>query len=506
MDDDFFLPPSSSFQDSLENDSEEINEGICRSANKEVKAEAETLGSNERISSPEVPRQAVTEQDGGDKENSSRCTKSRHDGDIPSSRTDSVVNKKERKRKKKRQTKTSEVNESTNTLKEGEETKRICLDYKDKILKTLKFFVRKGRVFEIRKLNKRIQILRRKKGTEKETAKNDRKITRLLAEIEVMKNMNVDQSCEKVSVCLNEVFDATLIATQESSENVDWLKKLSDRVSLEDDGSVNCLKCLSLKSIVAKFEQELTELLKICSNDAKKVSEDDDDMLIQVDPTHEKDATGEDKLEKESINSKKKMVEIKTDKELGKNGKNKISKKRMREIKKTNGKRNMDSMKKVLSSVEQNIEDKTLEQKDVISNKSNISKRKNIDDKNDDEYRDKVKMKRFKAQLQKLKNRHGNRLGQRARRELWEKMYGKDAVHMKKGVKLERKDKLKSNQSDLKKHFGNKGKSHDNMKQIQERKMKNAETNLHPSWQAKKHQKEQNQIVQFQGSKITFDD
>ena len=96
---------------------------------------------------------------------------------------------------------------------------------------------------------------------------------------------------------------------------------------------------------------------------------------------------------------------------------------------------------------------------------------------------------------------NGNRLGQRARRELWEKMYGNDAVHVKKGIKSRQKFKVIKHRAG---QMSNKKQTIHN-KTIQEHR-KTTETNMHPSWEAKRNQKLQNQIVKFEGSKIKFDD
>ncbi|KAL1853346.1 hypothetical protein Plec18170_005343 [Paecilomyces lecythidis] len=127
--------------------------------------------------------------------------------------------------------------------------------------------------------------------------------------------------------------------------------------------------------------------------------------------------------------------------------------------------------------------------------------------------------------------RRKNRMGQQARRALWEKKYGSGANHVRK----EQEKKKNSRDSgwdvrkgamdpdaDGRKKFG-KGRSgpgagrpahrtgdrgassyHNGRSSFQEKKPQDDKP-LHPSWEAKKRAKEQAAQVSFQGKKITFD-
>ncbi|EGF76946.1 hypothetical protein BATDEDRAFT_27995 [Batrachochytrium dendrobatidis JAM81] len=101
--------------------------------------------------------------------------------------------------------------------------------------------------------------------------------------------------------------------------------------------------------------------------------------------------------------------------------------------------------------------------------------------------------------------RKSNRMGQRARRELWEKQYGSDAKHVKKQIE---QDKLSVKHKQGKHANGVAHRSQRNGDSATDRpaasKQKEDLSSLHPSWQAKR--KTTIAITEFKGSRITFDD
>lgn len=114
-----------------------------------------------------------------------------------------------------------------------------------------------------------------------------------------------------------------------------------------------------------------------------------------------------------------------------------------------------------------------------------------------------------------------NRMGQQARRALWEKKYGEKANH----VQQEQKKQRRSRDSgwDTRRgatgggrggHYGGRGgydgssgRPHNRHDGQDKPKAPPKETSgpLHPSWEAKRKQKEQSSNVAFQGTKVTFD-
>jgi len=71
-----------------------------------------------------------------------------------------------------------------------------------------------------------------------------------------------------------------------------------------------------------------------------------------------------------------------------------------------------------------------------------------------------------------------NRMGQRARRQMFEKMYGKDANHIKNGSEAE--EKLNTKQND-------------------------ADKSVHPSWQASREKKQKLSAAKFEGTRVQFE-
>ncbi|KAJ3187258.1 hypothetical protein HK101_009409 [Irineochytrium annulatum] len=88
----------------------------------------------------------------------------------------------------------------------------------------------------------------------------------------------------------------------------------------------------------------------------------------------------------------------------------------------------------------------------------------------------------LQAELKPKKEK--NRMGQRARRQLWERQFGKNANHVKKQLMESRNEAKKPS-------------SQGNAARLPAKK----DSGLHPSWQAK--QKERG-IKEFAGKKITF--
>ncbi|BFZ60180.1 hypothetical protein YB2330_001203 [Saitoella coloradoensis] len=98
-----------------------------------------------------------------------------------------------------------------------------------------------------------------------------------------------------------------------------------------------------------------------------------------------------------------------------------------------------------------------------------------------------------------------NRMGQRARRALAEKKFGRHAAHVKKEQEERQKEKEEFEERRKKREFRDAIKA----KELAEKEAKRRELEakpVHPSWAAKQALKEKEKtIVPFQGKKITFD-
>jgi len=89
-----------------------------------------------------------------------------------------------------------------------------------------------------------------------------------------------------------------------------------------------------------------------------------------------------------------------------------------------------------------------------------------------------------------------NRKGQRARQQMWEKMHGKNAKH------------LRNNKTEIKSKESKERKKQTSMANIKSSlKQKSNNETLHPSWEAMKKKRLQETLkVEFKGQKIKFDD
>lgn len=120
---------------------------------------------------------------------------------------------------------------------------------------------------------------------------------------------------------------------------------------------------------------------------------------------------------------------------------------------------------------------------------------------------------RIAAEQISLKEKKKNRRGQRARRKIWEKKYGRQAKHIQREVEKEHEDR-KRRQVEYEERVvkrAAKAAARDKEEAIRseqkptktiEKKSPQAE---HPSWVAKKEAEEKRKNAKFQGKKITFD-
>lgn len=361
----------------------------------------------------------------------------------------------------------------------------LALESGEKICKILKFFVKKGRVFEIRKLTRRIQLLCKKKGSEREMEKNKRKVAKILETVEELKHISIDFICGKFSKILQELFEKIKWNKDEPSVQLNWLEMLGNSFSSEDgEGLLHCLRLLNSKSIVAKFNEEIQQYFEVyivgsqISEKGEHLQLEAKQQLTEMKPNKSVPGKGTSSFKRKSRrNRDRKESEEGTHVQISQNGTTDTTKRK--------GEAPYESSKVMKDALPGKFKN---------SNTKKRTKDCKIESKE-------VKLKNFKAQLRKFKNMNGNRLGQRARRELWEKMYGNDAVHVKKGIKSRQKFKVIKHRAG---QMSNKKQTIHN-KTIQEHR-KTTETNMHPSWEAKRNQKLQNQIVKFEGSKIKFDD
>ncbi|KAL1964791.1 hypothetical protein VTN77DRAFT_6658 [Rasamsonia byssochlamydoides] len=128
--------------------------------------------------------------------------------------------------------------------------------------------------------------------------------------------------------------------------------------------------------------------------------------------------------------------------------------------------------------------------------------------------------------IEEIRPRRKNRMGQKARRALWEKKYGSKANHLQKQKQKEKESRDKGwdprrgateDDGDAKPKWGKKGAGQSQQQragsakndsagpQQQRKKQSSEEKPLHPSWEAARKAKEQTAQASFQGKKIVFD-
>ncbi|XBW36976.1 hypothetical protein QEN19_002556 [Hanseniaspora menglaensis] len=114
----------------------------------------------------------------------------------------------------------------------------------------------------------------------------------------------------------------------------------------------------------------------------------------------------------------------------------------------------------------------------------------------------------MEKELKKEKQVKKNRRGQRERRLIWEKKYGKTANHIQKKIidetanKLERQQKYEDR---VAKRLEKEQEYLDRMHARKQREKEYASKDFHPSWEAKRLQEEKLKKIKFSGKKIAFD-
>lgn len=127
-----------------------------------------------------------------------------------------------------------------------------------------------------------------------------------------------------------------------------------------------------------------------------------------------------------------------------------------------------------------------------------------IDNYNSDSEDERAMEKELKQEKPKKKNRRG----QRERRLIWEKKYGKSANHIQKKITEETASKLERQQKYEERVVKRLEREQEYLDRLHARKQKEKEflsKEFHPSWEAKKIQKEQLKKIKFAGKKVTFD-
>ena len=391
-----------------------------------------------------------------------------------------------------------------------------------KIAETVKTFVKKARVFQVHRITRRIALLRKKKGDCQQLDKNERKIKRMLEHTELLKKISLDVYAENIAKCLVEGIKSNRTPQEEVSD-YQWLENGFIERQIDSTVVEKLFKMDSfLKYLETLFAKQDISTDKMIDREKTEQSNHENNTI--------KAGIENDSEEEECGKKSDQRTEVIKRKRKSKHDCKGVNAKRMKIGDKKNAK---------FDSIEEHAIDSTVECKEVtvaeeknglittilpenrkqkmttVINKHYAKKRSDITvskqagfkaSTSDKEKMDAKNKKKFADVLRKVQGTRGNRLGQRARRELWVKIFGSEAMHVKRQGNLKRRGKQrgqadgrnkKARDTDKKKGFESLRK---NIKIVKE------EGNLHPSWQAKRVQKHQTQIVEFKGNKVTFDD
>lgn len=158
-----------------------------------------------------------------------------------------------------------------------------------------------------------------------------------------------------------------------------------------------------------------------------------------------------------------------------------------------------------------NIDEQDYSGDDEIYNESNAYREKlpelehGFIDEYDSDSEDEREMER---ELKKEKPQKKNRKGQRERRLIWEKKYGKTANHIQKKIVEETTSKLERQQKYEERVAKRLEREQEYLDRLHNRKQREKEfesKEFHPSWEAKRIQEDKLKKVKFTGKKISFD-
>ena len=306
----------------------------------------------------------------------------------------------------------------------------------------------KEKLFAIRRLVRSIKQLSAKKGTTQQLEKNKRKVSRMEKELEAVKDLHVDMFIKAASA-----------KTRGDDLNP------RDFMSEEDEEDVARKMMVLTKIISAVGLDNIRELSQ---------KKEEKDMAVKSSSKERpKPSVSSKTCSKSILNDDKELdivsTESKEDKELDDFF--------------------TDPVVKDYNAV------------DTSQGRAHKKRKLEVDD--SDKAFDSVFMQNLKGEKGMKKGRNNskgfgqkqrNRLGQRERRKLWEKLYGYKANHLKKQKKVQEKsskrDGKESRRNDMRKQKFGSVKS----------------SSLHPSWQASKSKRKQESIVAFKGQKIIFED
>lgn len=375
--------------------------------------------------------------------------------------------------------------------------------------------LKKGRVFETQRKSRRVNVLRRKKGTDNELAKNERKIKRILEDLEAFKYISFGTLVGAIVDCVSleeDSLDLALAKAVERCESSETLKQdLPDEQIVTENVYLKFINSGNIRTNLIELGSKYRSgqlIVKVGKDDKKS---DGGENLIESPSPAVVEKRSKQKNKGKIIGKSKKLPERKQ-KTTAEDIKDKVDEQNSSEL--VNCLENVDQVaRSEIVEINENISKLPLEkEKTNNTNANGRRKERRTNSRKASKESTGLERKKGDGNIQKRKNfiaelkKKGNRLGQRARRELWEKMYGTQADHIKHNLPFRgsiKKVQTKQSRHPVKNATTTDGRSFKNAQVTQPiEDMKN----LHPSWQAKKLQKNQSSIVVFEGSKVRFDD
>lgn len=362
---------------------------------------------------------------------------------------------------------------------------------------------KKARVYEIRKITRRIEKLKKLKGTDEQKAKNVRKVEKLLQELNAMKNFIIAKLTERTVNIFKGRADKVYIEYWNSCHEARKVEELLQRLSLSDNenkcSDIAFIKLLSSKDIIGKLKL-ISEGININPNKNKMKSR--------------KAFLKNKKNRKNKFDRKAKLSQSETVKAEG------ILKENLR-----NGDSNLGNLNQS-SGRRKVIENKKMpNQKAELKNNKNDSKLKSdikfdsffLNDPVTNDTDEVSSSDEFSAPIKVARQNHPekkkNRMGQRQRKRLLNQSQSEGKRH--KTGQLNRKshqsrskfrnshtnDKPKAFIS-IRKHSHN---THSLKRNVRSTKIIK-DFSLHPSWLAKQKIKQKQGISEYSGTRITFDE
>ncbi|CAB3992146.1 Hypothetical predicted protein [Paramuricea clavata] len=317
--------------------------------------------------------------------------------------------------------------------------------------KALRRDIKRAKIFAVQHLTRRIKMLKNKRGTEQQVEKNTRKATRFYEELEYIKELDIDTVIKKIQ---NKDSSDSMVVTAEEVEQR-ALDRLISSKPIQDHLKLSNTTC-------AKIQSSLNDPAVRSAKKAKtKLKLKQENLTIPTIPTSIPSSASDN----DSCQS---------DNEI--------------ELERTPSSFFVQS----LSSVKKRDPHSTRQ-----NGKPGKQKENNLNNKS-----------RSNKKPQKERKKSSNRMGQRARQRVWKEQYGKKANHVKSSDKMA-KPKQDKTRKKLMTNANQKRRQETNMNKGAKRKGNSVEeTASHPSWEASKRRKLQQNISQtkFQGQKITFDD